>query len=260
MLMGAKSVSYGATPVEAAQAFLAENVGMFLPGSLGKTKDEKINLKVSSSKALPGSTVVEFGQEYQGIPVYGAFLVVMVDSYGRIVHVTSTTDPRVTFSTTPTTFQQVDNAFRSTQASQSIPVTAISNTLVIFPGDIPRLAYQVLYNIGDPSEPWEYVLDAENGLILKSKRLVKDQGKKRPNEAAIGQQTQRIQNEDDQKLGQKNTSDNPLAIYKVHVDLRTGNTTTKKSDESGEKLYSNTGVPDYSTSPQASEKRRTIEK
>jgi hypothetical protein len=33
------------------------------------------------------------------IPVYGVSLIVMVDSRGRVVHVTSTIDPRVTVST-----------------------------------------------------------------------------------------------------------------------------------------------------------------
>jgi Zn-dependent metalloprotease len=257
MLMGAKSCSYGATPIEAAEAFSDENVDVFLPGNSQKMKGEKIVLKVASSKTLPGSTVVEFREEYKSIPVYGTSHIVMVDSSGRVVHVTSTVDPRVEVSTTPArTFQQIDAEFRNSRTNNN--VTAVGNALVvIFPGETPRLAYQVFYDIGDPIEPWEYILDAETGKVLKAKRLVKDQ-KKRLDEAAVSQQTQRVQKEDNQKLGQKSTSDKPLAVYKVHVDLKTGNTTTKKVGESGAELYSNTEASNYSTDPQASEKRKVL--
>ena len=219
MLMGAKSASYGTNAVDAAQHFLQENSDLFLPGNAGKPQDKCVMLRVSSTKSLPGSTVVGFDEEYKGISVYGASVIVMVDSSGRVVHVTSTANPRAILPTTPAkTFQEVDSILRSAQTNQAVRLTAATNTLVILPGDTPRLAYQAFYKVGNSDEPWAYLLDAATGQTLKATRLVQEDAIGPPAKPAVeGLQNQATHRD------QASSADKLLTTCKVFVDLTAGN-------------------------------------
>jgi hypothetical protein len=201
MLAGAKSGSYGTNPVQAAQAFLAENTDLFLPGSLSKPAGEGILLHLASSRSFLGKTVVEFREEYKGVPVYGATVTVMVDSTGRVVHVTSTADPRAIVSAEAARrFEDLDATLKASRTNQSLRLVAATNTLVILPGATPRLAYQAFYKVGASGEPWEYLIDAVTGQTLKTHRLVQEDSF-RP---AEGRQAA------------------PLATCSLHVDLTAG--------------------------------------
>ena len=213
MLMGAKSASYGTNAVDAAQHFLQENSDLFLP------QDKRVMLRVASTKSLPGNTVVGFDEEYKGLSVYGASVIVMVDSSGRVVHVTSTADPRAIVPTTPAkTFQEVDSILRNSQTNQAIHLTAATNALVILPGDTPRLAYQAFYKVGKSDEPWAYLLDAATGQTLKATRLVQ--------EDAIGPRvTPTVEGRQNEVThgDQGSSTDKLLATCRLFVDLTVGN-------------------------------------
>jgi Zn-dependent metalloprotease len=180
MISGARSNAYGAKPEAAAQAFLQENIDLFLPGGADKAGPTGPEFKLVAVKsAMPGSPVVDFREEYQGLPVYAALITIMVDAEGCIRHVTSTADPRVTVSATPPrSFQSAHAAFLAGLPQPVEPFTAQESHLVIYPGPIPRLAYRVIYLKGEPAEPWEYLLSAETGEVLKSTRLVNSEAKR----------------------------------------------------------------------------------
>ena len=172
MLMGAKSAPSGTNAVESARSFLDRHAEVFLPGNRAKTEDKRVTLKLSSSRSPAGSAVVEFREEYRGLPVCGASVILMVDSRGRVVHVTSTADPRAIVPTTPEkTFQEVSSVLRKSLAAKTTRLAAINNSLAIVPGDTPRLVYRATYEVGKSDEPWEYLLDASTGETVKSTRL-----------------------------------------------------------------------------------------
>jgi len=175
MLMGAKSAVYGTNALQTAQNFLADFSDLFLPCNGEKPQNERAVLRVSSTRSLPGSAVVEFHEEYKGITVYGASVIIMVDSTGRVVHVTSTADPRVTVPTNfAKTFPEIDLILKNSQTNKALRFTASTNALVVLPGDKPQLAYQAFYKVGDSDEPWAYLFDAVTGQTLKAIRLVQE--------------------------------------------------------------------------------------
>ncbi len=190
MLYGAKSKPYGGKAEVAAQAFIQDNIGLFIPRD--DTKKEAATdmpeLKLSAVKsAMPGSPVVEFREEYKGIPVYGASVTMLVDAEGRVKHVASTADPRTQVATTPAkSFEEAHAAFLAALPEPKDKFIPQTNTLVIYPGQNPRLAYQAFYKVGDQGEPWEYVLDAETGDVLKATRLVLDSNENTPNRGTKG--------------------------------------------------------------------------
>jgi len=180
MLFGAKSKSFGTNSELAARAFVQEHRQLFFPGVADRQGAPSPELKLHAVKAdMPGSAVVEFREAYDGVFVYGSSLILMVDSTRRVVHVASTTDPRVNVSIKPSrTFQQIDEIFKTAQANADIRVTNTAQNLVIYPGAPPRLCYQTFYKVGSAGEPWEYLLDANTGEILKGTRLVLDVNRK----------------------------------------------------------------------------------
>lgn len=213
MLMGGRSPSYGTSAVEAAWAFIEDNSDVFLPGNRSKPPAERIALKLVSARALAGSAMVEFRAEYVAIPVEGAFLSTQVDPSGRVALVTSSVDPRMPASTKPAkTFNEVDSALRSVQAMKGVRVTPATNILVILPGSTPRLAYQAFYKVGASAEPWEYLLDADSGEVLKAVRLVAEDAIGPPATAS----RQGVKREESSAGTGK---DRRLATCRAHVDL-----------------------------------------
>lgn len=129
-------------------------------------------------QTLPNASKVTFEQRLDGIPILDAIVGVVVNSAGRVVHVASSATELTPISTQPT-LSAADVAQRATALfAESQRAKAYgSPRLVIVPSDPPRLAYEVNLTVtGIVKEPWQVVIDATDGSVLRQRRMVMESG------------------------------------------------------------------------------------
>jgi hypothetical protein len=171
-LSGGRTISYPGPAREAAAAFLADHATLFGIGTKVAGVDPDLN--PVREQALPNATKVTFEQRTAGVPVLDALIGVIVGADGQVVHVSSTATELPTVSTKPKL--SVADAAQRAMALFENPDAARANgpaRLVIYPSDPPRLAYEIGLTVTvDFDEPWRVVIDANDGSILRQRRMI----------------------------------------------------------------------------------------
>jgi hypothetical protein len=155
-----------------AVSFLADHATLFGIGA--QVAGGASDLNPVREQALPNGTKITFEQRSAGVPVLDALVGVIVGSDGRVAHVSSSATELTTVSTNPKlsptyAAQRAAAVFENTQ---TVGANRPSR-LVIYPADPPRLAYEISLTVtADFAEPWQVVVDADDGSILRQRRMV----------------------------------------------------------------------------------------
>jgi hypothetical protein len=127
-------------------------------------------------------------------------------------------------NTTPkNTIEQIDAIFRAQTKPIDAPVSMKHHELVLHPGPPARLAYRVIYARGAAAEPWEYVLDERTGETLSATRLVMEAKKRVSTTLPVLDSSGAIPS-----ASPRVTTNKPIAVYKVQVDLKTADPSLDK--------------------------------
>jgi hypothetical protein len=145
--------------------------------TLGLT-DAANDLTAQSTITVPGGSHVRFSQRVNGIPVYGADVVVSLNSRNEVTMLVNNSLGNVQ---TPTD-ASVDQARALTLAREHLKTgpVAIGNpdaaTLMIYrvPGGSTHLTYRVTLTREDPAGDWEVFVDAVSGTILRTRNMFVD--------------------------------------------------------------------------------------
>lgn len=152
--------------------FLAGYKDLFL------LKDPRVELKVKSvTEDKGGNTHIRFDQVYQGIPVWGAQLLVHFHKDGQIKSVNGRWEPTPQIDVTPTLLKEdVLKIAKDNLKTQKNFIKEPQAELLIFPWQNNNyLAWQVTL-IPDLSHNWKYFVDAKTGSILMKYNDVKYDG------------------------------------------------------------------------------------
>ncbi len=161
---------YTGPAVEAARTFLRQEGNLF-----GLTPEAVQHLTLARVVHSDAGDHVRFRQTYQGIPVYGAEVVVTRRARDqRITFVSSRYVPRLNLSrTTP----DLPAAKAREVALSRLPFRSVLSVsdpeLVIYPEGKGRLAWRVVVNALDPIGDWEMFVDAHTGEVF----FLRDQAK-----------------------------------------------------------------------------------
>jgi len=169
LLRGGPSSPLVGTVPEAARAFVEQHAALFGYGG------PDAELRLISETDTPIGRRVTFQQMHRRLPVYHAFIDLTVNEARRIVYVASTLAPGLELNITPTvTAAAAQQPIERAVGPNATVVLRMPPQLVVYPRP-PTLAYQVYCNIDPGAVPWEYLLDANTGQILRATRLVLDQ-------------------------------------------------------------------------------------
>lgn len=175
-MSGGRSPSYGGSALDAATAFVADHAALFGIGA--QAAGSGPGLTALREQALPNGTKVTFEQRVSGVPVLDATVGVIVCPDGRVAHVSSSAIELPAIDTqpilSPADATQKASAFFETAGK--VRASGPSRLLIV-PSDPPRLAYEVSLAVTtDIEEPWDVVVDAIDGAILREHRLVMEAG------------------------------------------------------------------------------------
>lgn len=141
-------------------------------------KDPKTELNVKSIKEdKAGNTHIRFDQTYQGIPVWGAQILVHFNKDGSIKSVNGRWEPTPQIDITPILSKEdaLKIAKEDLKNQKNFSKEPVAE-LLIFPWqDETHLAWQVTL-IPDLAHDWKYFVDAKTGTILLKYNDVKDDG------------------------------------------------------------------------------------
>lgn len=160
------------TPELAARSFLASNTQAL---HLGNAQSDLVAADVVD---VPGGSHVRFHQKYNGIPVYGADVVVSVNTRNEITMVINNARESVEAPVTPSFdgTRALAIAREHLKTSDRASGQADAAALVIFADqqNAFHLAYRVTMSREVPAGDWEVLVDAETGSILQSIDLFVD--------------------------------------------------------------------------------------
>lgn len=157
------------SPSDIAQACLAD-----LSEPLGITRDLS-NLVEIDRFEWAGFQHVRFQQTYEGIPVYGAELLVAIDPNDEVKTVTSDVDPALTLPAEKTVISKRE-AIQTALADLGDRVRLdgrIVSEVVLYPtlNGYAR-CYHLLIPAAEPLGDWRYFIDVENGNIVDSANVM----------------------------------------------------------------------------------------
>jgi M6 family metalloprotease-like protein len=198
-MLGKGTQPYRGKPADAARQFLRENASLF------GLKEDLSDLSVISDKTTPGGGNVELQQTHSGLPVDNAHVQVNLSKEGSVLHVVSSymlprnvlasvaldreraveiaiaeflrTTPRTPPPAQPVTEQPQ----RQPQPMQPISRAElqlaespkVSEAFFNKDGRLVRV-YKVFINARRPSDPKEFIIDANSGEVLKVRGFVYD--------------------------------------------------------------------------------------
>jgi hypothetical protein len=173
-LGGGRWKASAANPTDAAILCIRDNAPLFGLGGQSATAD--IGLDPVREQMLPGATKVSFQQRVGGVPVLDATVGVIVDADNQVIHIASSARELPPINTTPGL--SVTTATNHAIAPFEKLATATGDSrLVIYPSDPPKLAYEIGLRVtADYPEPWRVVVDANDGTILRQRRMVLESG------------------------------------------------------------------------------------
>ena len=160
-LYGHKTTSYFGNTVNVARSFLIDNRAIF------NMRDDLADLVVKQIRESHGVTHIKFGQNYNGVPVYGGEYAVHIGSDNRVHMANGRYFPEIQVGVSPslTDAQAIDYA-TSLVTIQGPLSSPASTELVVYPtGGLFLLVWKVLL----PNEPyaiWRCFVDATFGEVI----------------------------------------------------------------------------------------------
>ncbi|HYO82029.1 MAG TPA: M36 family metallopeptidase [Bryobacteraceae bacterium] len=158
---GFRSRAYAGTKLQAAQSFLAEHSEL-----VGRAEVLPFN-----ERRLGQRTFIRFQQRLHGIPLRGAHLVVSLGSDNSVGGVSAHLEPaaQVRGEWRLTAQDAITRAVREHGAAASDTPTAEKEYVLVEQNAVP--AWRVRFDSADPAGTWEYVVAADDGLILERQNL-----------------------------------------------------------------------------------------
>ena len=162
VIAGALSAPASGSPVEIAERFVDDNPGLFAAGL------DDLRLARSVPNAL-GRTV-RLAQTYDGLPVVGAELAIVVGRDGSVRIASSSLEPLAWVDTAPavTDVDAIDAA-RALAPRPTLAADAFSRLVIVpLPGGVGRLAWEIHLGAipGLLTNLWAYV-DAQTGAVIR---------------------------------------------------------------------------------------------
>jgi len=158
-------------PEAAAREFLSANAALYgLSESLAELRLVRVDPAVNR-------TLVRFGQQFDGVPVFGAEIVVGVSPSGVILSVNGGLQPNVELSLEPALSEPEALEFARAAAGNPPAASEGPGHLVVYSPmalaagtDAPRLAWEFTVSVdhgdGGPPVPTTFLIDAQNGEVL----------------------------------------------------------------------------------------------
>lgn len=168
MMIGGKAGPFPGTPDHAAESFIEAHKALFA------LEDDTASLELQRTRKTPGGNQVVFQQRYRGVDIYRGLISVIVNEAGEVVAVTSSVWPvRNLDLNAALSVDAVSDVI--TSVAKSDPVNIVEGpTLIIYPEDEGRLAYHAYVRVGAAAVPYEYVIDANSGAVIRSAMLLKE--------------------------------------------------------------------------------------
>ncbi|MGK7914494.1 MAG: hypothetical protein AB4038_02970 [Prochloraceae cyanobacterium] len=163
---GKLSKSMAGTADGASQSFLMEN-----PAVLGLSAEDAEELTEVDSFEWGGLQFVHFQQNHQGLPVFGAGVLVGVDDKNRVRMVTSGLRPQIAVkpSEKPISLKEACQIARKDLGEGLELRGGITHETVLYP---TQQGHAEVYHLTVPTETplgdWEYFIDVQNGEIVDS--------------------------------------------------------------------------------------------
>ena len=157
------TVARAATPEETARSYLRS-----VHSSFGWPEDLR-DLEVRSVRTGRYASHIEFQQILGSIPVYKRYVKVNLDRDGQPTLVLSGYAPHLRriqrFDHRPTLSER-DAVRRVQLLGNGTPIDTGTANLVVYPSDVPRLAWQLLAWPATIAAEWEVLIDAHTGELI----------------------------------------------------------------------------------------------
>lgn len=148
-------------PESAARAFLMRNERAF---GFRRGMDD---LRLSDVTRTSRSQHLTFQQMRDGLPVLGGNVKVNLDASGRPTMVLSNYRPEVATAELPSRALSAEDALQTAAARGGGRITVISDPrLVVYPAEVPRVAWHIIARPADDSAEWSILIDAADGEVL----------------------------------------------------------------------------------------------
>ncbi len=170
-IAGKLSMPMTGTASEASQSFIREN-----PGVLGLNAEEVEGLTEVDSFGWAGLQFIRHQQTYQGLPVFGAKVLVGLDDKNQVRMVTSGLRSQISVKSSDKAIslreaRQIATKDLGEQAKQR---GSITHETVLYPTQQGHVkAYHLTVPAHQPLGTWEYFIDVQNGEIVDSYNSMK---------------------------------------------------------------------------------------
>jgi len=162
---------------EIGYAFFEENKDLF---KMNNPRNE-LQIKSVSDDTKYGITHIKYQQNYNRIPVQGGVLIVHIRTTdNQILSVNGNYKPSINVSTTPTLSAKQSEKITKEDMELNIgPADVHETDLIIFEKDSNfYLAWALSLISSDYTQPWEYIIDAHSGEIIKKSSSIRTAGVK----------------------------------------------------------------------------------
>lgn len=172
-LVGGKAAGYTGPPEEATYRFLREHSELFGIVDIGR------DLHVVRQNVSERNSQISYGQLYKGIPVLYSGYLVAVNERGDIYYVNGDYFPDIKLNITPALDKQDAVAAIQSDLETSALHILQAPRLAVYVNRAGEslsyhLAYQAKVKRAAPLEAYEFLIDAQNGGVLRKASLVKD--------------------------------------------------------------------------------------
>ena len=155
-ITGGRTMRYGASPEEAAVAFLSDSKDLL--------RVEPSSLRLSHKKEFMGTTHLNYQQFHKGLPVEFSYVRVHVDGTGQISGYQAKFEPEINIPLVP--LVTAEYAVTAAVSDLGRPLRVKKASLVIFPDEADgtlKLAWKIL---GRGGGSWVYYVDASSAKVL----------------------------------------------------------------------------------------------
>ncbi|MFC1730493.1 hypothetical protein ACFL6I_09165 [candidate division KSB1 bacterium] len=133
------------------------------------------NLKFSHMKTPKKETLLQYSQEYKGIPVYAAYVKFIFNTDKSIAMYAMNYHPHIDISTKPQLSERKAVNIAKDAYQRVVSFFATTSSMTIYPEEKEdSYEYHLAYVIDFPMT--RYVVDANNGEILLERSLIMDSG------------------------------------------------------------------------------------
>ena len=164
----AHSSLFSGEPIRASEAFLIQNASQL---GLDRTLDD---LRILRNTSTDYSHHITYQQVYRGIPVYGRFVKVNMNRQGAVTMVLNgyTPDLSRAFSGDVVPGISEEGAKGRVQEYLELDIENVGDVeLVVYPAEIPRLAWRLVAWTVYPSLELEFLIDAKDGSFIAATHL-----------------------------------------------------------------------------------------